>query len=223
MTTEVKNYQISLFTDSAAIKTPGDRLAIIRFKSTKNKDGSERPANPSFFVSIPSDEISVEPEDLNKPLTQCFHDLQDSIIREKVLEMLENKVVTSTISNLEINATAASLYYDRVASNGRLSKESIAAWFDTDLAEPLASALMKANNKLMEDADALIKAVEAHRTHISSLASPRAMMSVKLAEQLLKAVNLAPDTEGSKIKPALKTKLDLFITPATASVMELGL
>lgn len=220
---DVIRYNINLFTDSSKPLANDHRLVVIRFKETKDAKAKGTKKPPSYCASIPRSEVVVEPEDLIKPLTAALHDLEEQIIREKVETFLEDQTTEKNITNIELNATSVSIFYDRVATSGRLSKESIAAWFDTDLMEPLVKALMAAVPELIENGEKLEKAIESHRNHICNLASPRANMPVKLATQLKKAVVLASDDESSKIKPSLISKLDAFITPPTVAELDLGL
>lgn len=218
-TTTAKFLPIILHTDSAKPATPADRLVVIRFKEKK---GSATPKSPSYCVSIPDTEVFCTDELLNKLATSAFQQLQDDIIRERVETFLEDSSIRKEINALEVNETAVSLYFDRVATSGRLSKDLLASWFDETLAEELAIALLNAVPSLNKDEKKLAEAIEGHKKHICNLASPRANMPISLASQLKKAVLLAKEEDG-KIKPTLLSKLDAFINPPKVNELDFGL
>lgn len=212
-------HPISLFTESSKPLNAEHRLVVIRFKEKK---GSTEKKPPSYCTSIPTLSVECSDDLLNKLCTAAVQEAQDNIIRDKVESFLETPSIKKEVNSTEISVPAISAFYDRVATSGRLSKESISVWFDESLAEELAIALLTAVPALNNDEEKLAAAIKGHKDHICNLASPRANMPVKLATQLKKAVLLAKDEDG-KIKPSLLTKLEVFINPPSVDELALSL
>lgn len=216
-THDTTRYEIKLFLDSS-VATAGHRLSVIRWKKPKTPPANYKP-KPAYCISIPEVDIIVEPEEMQKALQQSFQDLQDDLVREMIEAWLAGERKENTIAGIELNTTAVSSYYDRVATNGRLSTVGIENWFDSNLAERLADALLTAVPALAQEPDKLAGALQGHKDALAQLASPRAMMQEKKASQLLRAVNIADD--DGKVKPALISKLNAFLAPAP--VIDLGI
>jgi hypothetical protein len=210
-------YAVMLHTDSSKPETTDQRLSVIRWKTPskeKNNPSYKKPA--SRCVSIPKTTISAIPEILSASLQLAFEDMQDEVIRDHVEKEVSAGHENITITDDMFSPDAVAAYQTAKAVSGRLSGDSLTAWFDEYLDEPLSLALanvmsIPSENPTAEQLSSLTKAVEQHKTIIVSLASPRAALNEKIATQLKKAVTIAND--DGRIKQQLLTKLDTFLQP----------
>lgn len=209
------SFPVRIFTDSCRPDHGYHRLVVIRWKETKSEDGKTKiAAKPARCVSVPRVSIMSEPAILTVPLQAAFEDMQDSAIRELIEEALANNDQNPVISPDSITPDAISAFYQRQAASGRLSTDGLKTWFDASLYEALTLALGNAmqlpEEPTEEQLAALEVAVQQHKKAIVALASPRASLAPKIAEQLKKAIALANDDET---KPKLIMKLEAFLKP----------
>lgn len=202
-------YKIVFHVDSMKAR-PNYRLAIIRFKETKNADGSKKKAPAARSVEIPDIRIAVNPACLSDALTASFQEYQDAIIRQHI-EGLQDGSLAPTETSIkweQINEQAVSDYFLANAASGKLSKDAIATWFDDSLAEILGMAVVEAKPNFSEAE--LATTLDAYKKQICGLASPRSSYPEQLAKQLRKAVAMAP---SSKVQESLINKLDMHLKP----------
>lgn len=203
----------------------GYRLSVISWKHTEKQAaqaGYQR--KPTVCVAMPCIAVAVEPECLQAAMLEALEKLQDAAIRDVVVAALE---VESGINIQAIHipqelGTAAGLaaQAQAKAATGRLSKDSLSSWFDARIAGALVDAVV-ANLPDGTAPEVAVKQVEKAKLAIASLASPRVTMPRKVAEQLQKAINMAP--RGDKVAEQLTKKLDFFINPPSASELELSI
>lgn len=202
-------YTVMLYTDSSKPDNANHRLSVIKYKVT-----TERPKPPANrCVSIPRVSLTVTPECLRDALTGAFYDLQDKVIRSLIDEHLEREpaAITFTLSETEINQEAiASFYATEELTSGKLSKVTLETWYDVALAELLAAAFAKKNNKPATD-ETIKKVVINYRTFIAGLAAPRPSYSDTQLSSLEKAIALADASDP--IRNQLVAKLAMLRKP----------
>lgn len=186
------------------------RLSIVRFKETKNPDGSKRKAAAARSVCIPDMRIICNPAILSDAMTSSFHELQDAVIRQHIESLQDGTLAPDQtfISYSQISEEGIADWFVRNAASGKLSKEAISAWFDNNLQETLGVAIVTAKPNLQERE--LHEHLSAYKKHITSLASPRATFPETLAKQIQKAINMA---EQDKIRDTLNNKLSALLQP----------
>jgi hypothetical protein len=195
---------------------PDERLVVMRWKEKKNPNGSKKAPHAARCVSIPKLTVEVSPISLQEALTTAFHEMQDNYIRERVEEMLENNTqqMSINITDLEHEAIAAWLK-QTAAGSGKLSKVKIENWFDENLSELLQAAFIQRMNLDETATPEQLKKLEAitsnYKAAISSLASPRAVISPNIAEQMKKAIALAEENDPTARQ--LRNKLEIFLQP----------
>lgn len=229
-TTSTLNYlrpfQPVMYTDGMENRVmEGYRLSLITWKHTEKQaatPGYQR--KPAVCVAVPRIALAVEPECLQAAMLEALEKLQDQAVRDCIVSAIEVESginMQSIVIPQELGTPAglaASL--EVKASVGRLSKSSLEAWFDARIATSLVDAVV-ANLPAESDPSVSVRQVEKARMAIASLASPRVVMPRKVAEQLQKAINMAP--EGDKVKEQLTKKLDFFINPPSAAELELSI
>lgn len=219
MTTHHLNWLATLADDAQFNITPhhdnktvreGYRLAVIRYKETKNADGSKKPAQPARSVELPIVAISVNPPELRVALQEAVNELQDNVVRSHLEQLAEGTISPQQQPHVtwsQINHAGISSWCEQNAATGKLSKEAIGAWFDAELEEPLGLAFIAAG---ITDETKMAAAIAAYRGTIVSLASPRASYPQDKAQQLIKAINKAAP---SKTREQLLTKATAFLAP----------
>jgi hypothetical protein len=187
------------------------RLAVIRWKTTTDKEtGIKSAPKSAMCVSLPVLEFAIEPVELTASVKDYLESQQDVIVR-KIIDnhFSQNENVTLKeiiIPPAFLNVDGLAEFFKLTSTNGKISEEQIKSWFDSNLAEKLEirlAALPGIND------DILKKAMFQHKSLLAKLASPKAVISEKMAEQLLKVVTLDPD-DFSGVKEALVNKLNGF-------------
>lgn len=191
----------------------GQRLAVIRWKTVTDKEtGVKTAPKAAMCVSLPaiSQEIEIEPVCLKETVISYLEDQQDLIMR-KIIDnfFIENVNVVLkeiVVNPAFLNSEGLSAFYNLNATNGKVSEVQIKDWFTLNVKEHLEIRLSNIPN--MTD-EVLKKAVEQHKNLLMKLASPKAVISEKIADQLLKVVNLNVE-DFSGVKEALVRKLVSF-------------
>lgn len=202
-------FNIVFHSDSMSARS-NYRLVVIRFKESKNSDGTKKKAPAARSVEIPDTRISCNPAVLSDAMTAAFHELQESIIRQHIEQLQDGSIAPDQtfIIYSQISEEGVADWFIRNASSGKLSKEAISLWFDNNLHDTLGLAVVNAKPGIKEQD--LHATLDAYKRHITSLASPRANINIKLAEQLRKAILMA---EQDKVRDTLNSKLELFLKP----------
>jgi hypothetical protein len=206
-------YPVRMLLENSKPDAPSHRLSVIRWKATK-----EQPkARSALYVSVPTINLEVGPSVLRAAMQQAFEDLQDNYIRARIEADLEAAPTAQpkSFDASDLEADAVATWAAETAVSGKLSRDAITNWFETDLKASLEETFAALPN--MDD-DKLTKALAQYQEAITKLASPQASMPVKIAEQMSKAISLAPE---SKIKSQLGRKLEKFLNPAETSILEL--
>lgn len=219
-------FPVQLYTDSikAAVN---QRLAIITFKDMPVKDDKgnkilDEKGEPKMkgkhanrCVSIPIIPAAAGCVDILRDVfTDKFQDLQDSVIKSIIMEALnagttgaDGKVRTITISEEQISMEACAKFH-AATSTGKLSKEVLTKWFDSDLADTLTLKLSEQMQLPAEPSKEQLSALEAGVAEFKGLyatmAAPKIHFADTIAKQLRYGLKLATD---SRIKTTLAEKL----------------
>lgn len=207
----LKAYQVQMFTDNMIrFVGAGQRLAIIRWKSSTDKEtGIKTEAKSAMCVSLPVLEFEIEPMEVKASVKDYLEKQQDLIIRQQIDKWFvehRNVVISEIYINNELlGFEGLQVFHASSVIGGKLSEELIKNWFDEVLAGPLE--LRIAGLPGITDIT-LKKAMEQHKMLLSKLASPKASMNEKIAEQLIRVVNVVED--DSMVKDSLLRKLNGF-------------
>lgn len=189
----------------------GQRLSVITFKTPSDKKDDPTYKRPDArCVSVPKLDISVSPQILKDAMLQALEDLQDAKIRTIVVAALDEGKNVITIMDAQINYESLAEFAALEAANGKLNKEAIDEWFESDVANPLTLALANAM-KLPETPSAdqekkLADAVTVYKNVFKTLAAPKAGLSPKIASQMKKALEHAENKEHRVFK-SIETKV----------------
>lgn len=189
------------------------RLAVIRWKTTTDKETGVKTAPKSAMcVSVPSisQEVEIEPASLKESVVSYLEAQQDMIIRKIIDNHFDNNT-NVTLKDIVIipswlDADGLAHFYTINSTNGKLSEDQIKIWFDTNLAEKLEirlAALPGITDVVLQ------KSLLQHKMLLAKLASPKAVLSEKMADQLLKVASLDPE-DFSGVKEAIVNKLMSF-------------
>ncbi len=195
----------------------GQRLASFNWKiGTNEKDtkwfGIKR-ASKAVSVPVIADEAIVGNIELLVPHIRSFIEgVQDKIIRD----LLDKNPDTLHVANVDIDMSACLEYLENSDSSGRLTKESVAAWFDTAIADSLMLALaakMGPSSDTFTGAKQIKALTNEFKNKISALAGGKTFYPVKLAESLKKVIDLAP--EGDVLGARFSVRLEKMIAAST--------
>jgi hypothetical protein len=177
----------------------GQRLASFNWKTSTDKDslwfGLKR-ASKAVSVPVIADEVITSNLPLLIPHVRSYlAGVQDKIIRA-AMETNDNLL---HITNESIGIAAILEYLEDSDESGRLTKESVAAWFDASIADNLMVALGEKMGAGEEPTAAQSKQCEAlvsqFKAKIAALAGGKTSYPQKLAMSLQKVVNLAPSDD----------------------------
>lgn len=195
----------------------GQRLSKVQYKTVTDKEsplcGIKR---PSMCVSLPPvapAEVIQNISLLAPHVVVMLHGVQDKMIKE----MIESGQKSITQESISI---ASMLEWMEVNNDsGRITKESVAQWFEEAISENLAVVLadkMGVGSEGKEistaESDQIMKAVGAFKDRISALAGGKTSYEPKVAESLKKCLALAE--EGDVMKARFVARLDKMIEDA---------
>ena len=177
----------------------GQRLAKFSWKTVSDKTSPlYNIKRDSKCVSVPLvtvADITTNMAVLGGHLSAYLGSVQDKIIRE----MLESGNNVAHISTESIGIAAICEYLDGNDESGRLTKESVATWFDSTLSESLAVALSLklgvSDVPSNEESAKILAVVDAYRGKISALAGGKTSYAPAVCSSLLSVLDLvAGDT-----------------------------
>lgn len=196
------------------------RLVTVSFKTPKDAPiDFVKPAN--VCVSIPLIAVQVNPAELQQAMQEQLENLQDSLIRSLYIASCEAKAPLKQITDSQIGYAALKAFAEQEAMSKRLTKDAISVWFDSsvssDLMLALANAMKIPNNPDAEQSAKLEKALTQYKELVTSLASPKASIAPKIAEQMEKVIVLAP--EGDRMRGLLLQKVQGFKTEKVVELL----
>lgn len=198
----------------------GQRLATITYKTIRDK---EHPLfnvkRESKAVSLPVIEDAVVSENLTvlmPHIKAVLYKAQDAIIREK----LDNDSKLSFITPEDIGMPAILEYLDNSSESGRLTKESVAKWFDETIADNLMLALADkmgiSEHPTQEQSKQIETIVAQFKDKVSALAGGKTMYEAKMCESLKKCLSLA--SSDDVIASRFTVRLDKMIAEQNQAV-----
>lgn len=173
----------------------GQRLAVVTYKTDK-ETGIKKDSKAVSVPQISDDAIIDNLPSLVGHIRSMLAKTQDAIIRER----LDSGVNVAHITNEEISIAACIEYLENSNESGRLTKESVGAWFDSTIADNLtvvlADKLGVSDTPTFEEQSKIDLIVAGFKDRISSLAGGKTVFPVKEAESIKKALNLAPNDDA---------------------------
>jgi len=126
-------HNVNLFISGKSAALTGQRLSKVGYKNTE-KAGAKYPSICVSVPQIPDSDIQDHVSRLIPYIKDLLGNVQDNIIRS-LYESSEGKL--SSISDSEISVSACINYLESESTGGRLSKEYVEFWFDTNMSEAL--------------------------------------------------------------------------------------
>lgn len=177
----------------------GTRIVKCCYKHTKNMKEEDKRTNQ--YVRIP-DHISED------TVVENIEVLMDHIIgflQETEDEMIkaDHKAYVSRVYTEYLNIDKIVAYLDEQETSGRLTKEKIAAWFETELKDKLTEAFKEKT----QDEVKIAAIIKQYQAKFESLAGGRTFVNKSDCDSMLKAMEVAEvfDTAlGKKFKKRLE-------------------
>jgi hypothetical protein len=188
------NHTVTNYDPKASKPFTGQRLSKVTYKTITDKDnplyGVKRDSKCVSLPVIPVADVVTNINALAPYMVEYLHSVQDKIVREKI------DAGATSIAMADINIPAIIDYLDTNNESGRLTKESVAAWFNENIADnltvTLADKLGISENPTDAESNKIIAVVEAFKGKISSLAGGKTAFEPKICKSLINALELAP-------------------------------
>lgn len=193
----------------------GQRLSKVIYKECKDKDSMHfKIKRDSKCVSVPriaQVEITNNITALMPSIEELICGVQDKIIRGLV------ESGKSSIENKDISIGSVLEYLESNNESGRITKESVSAWFDENISEILAVALSErlgvSSTPTQEESDHVMKVLGSFKDKISGLAGGKTSYEPNLAKSLKRVLDFAP--EGDALAERFQGRLDKMINSAS--------
>lgn len=181
------------FTSGVTKAFTGQRLATVTYK-TDSKTGVKKDSKAVSVPTLAYADIESRLSDVKDSILSLFIRAQDGIVREIV------ESGSSVVQDSDISVDAIVSYLNDSSESGRLTKESLNIWFDSNVADILtvriSDILGVSDTPTDADVAKIEKLVASYKSNISALAGGKTSYSVKVAKSLQDAIVLA-DTNDS--------------------------
>lgn len=194
------------------------RRAVFTYKEVKK--GPNKGKKPqAVYCDVPATKLSIQPEILTAVMVAQFEALQDALIKHLIMQKFnwkETKHGKLEVSSDEISIAKVA-EHAAATGVGRLSGESIEAWFDQKALLPVSEMIAKKRGCSVDD-DRVVEAATVFRAHFANLANTRKAVKQQTALAMMKVCNnladsIDPDDEEA-VDPMLD-KLMAIIEPFT--------
>lgn len=210
------NHSVVTYDPKATKAFTGQRLSKVTYKTVTNKDdpmfGIKR---ESKCVSLPvfkNEEVIAQSAALAPYVVEYLQTVQDKIVRERI------DAGAGSISMEEISIAGCIEYLDSNSESGRLTKETVAAWFNETIAEPLAVTLADRLGVSATPTDAesnkILAVVDAFKGKVASLAGGKTAYEPKVCKSIISALELAP--AGDVLATRFTARLNKMIEESKA-------
>lgn len=140
------------------------------------------------------------------------HEVQDALVRKAV----ENGKMAIFDDQISVEAILKAM--EAVEAATRFSKESIAVWFDADIAPHLVNAI---RDKIVGiSQDKLDHLVKGYKEDFQTLAAREVFMAPEIKVKLQKALNLLPDDYESEYSVTAEKVFEKFANAGTKAKVE---
>lgn len=209
-------HDIKPYNSASSKALDGQRLSLILFKTPKDKKDDKSYTKPeNRCVSIPILSITCVPAILASALQDAFFELQDAVIKSKIITADDAGTKKLVILDSEIDFESCAAYAAENAISGKLTKDVVENWFDANMVEKLTVAIANAmglgDTQSADEIARLDASVEQHKKLFASCAATRPAINTKIAKSLLKALELS---EEDKVQLALRAKLHKLANPS---------
>ena len=211
---------VTAFDSAKSQALTGQRLAKIRYKTTAKQAAKF----PSVCVSVPpldDSEIMENLPALKVHIRAMLEAAQDGVIRS-LYEVSEGKL--SSVQDSDISVVACIGFLNTESEGGRLTKETIEAWFDSSLGEYvtalIAEKLGYGDTDLTPEQDVTIsRHVKGYKDMYSALAGGKTIYQPNQIASLRRVLGLVDSDEiGGKLDARL---VGMLSKPKMEELLEL--
>ena len=204
-------HQVNKFVAGKSAALSGQRLAKVGYKKTKD---CPNPL-PSVCVSIPqvvvsSEALTTYQESFTALILSALCNAQDGIVRS----LYESSGGTlSTVSDDDIGIAQCLAYIEAENAGGRLTKESVSAWFIASLKENLSVILAdKLGFEEMNEVQMITieKHLKMYQERFEALSGGKTVFTETQCKNLKNALALVSDDDSDVCKK-LNTRLDVML------------
>lgn len=182
----------------------GQRLSKVTWKTNTDKDSPYyNIKRESKCVSLPvigSTDIADNIVALTPHIASYLHGVQDKMVRE-LLEAGSNVV---SVATSDVSVASIIEYLESSDESGRLTKDSVAAWFDSTVADNLAMLIGEklgvSNVPTDSESAKVMEVVTAFKGKIAALAGGKTQYEPKVCKSLLNAIALVPAGDALAVR-----------------------
>lgn len=190
----------------------GQRLAKVTYKTITDKAnalyGIKRESKCVSLPLITAKEVESNIIALTPHFIEFLQGIQDKIVRERV------DAGAKHITMDEVSIAGCVEWLEANNESGRLTKESVAAWFQENIAESLAVVLAEkmgvSEVPSDEESNKILAVVDAFKGKISALAGGKTTYEPKVCKSIITALELAPagDALGNRFTARLTKMIE---------------
>ena len=199
---------VTAFDSAKSQALSGQRLAKIRYKTTAKQAAKF----PSVCVSVPpldDSEIMDNLPALKVHIRAMLEAAQDGVIRS-LYEVSEGKL--SSVQDQDISVVACIGFLNAESEGGRLTKETIDAWFDASLGEYVTALIVEklsyGDDLTPEQEHTVSRHVKGYKDMYSALAGGKTIYQPNQIASLRRVLGLVDSSEvGEKLEARLQGML----------------
>lgn len=218
---DTANHSVVSYMSGITKPFTGQKLIVVTYKTVTDKSSAlYNIKRESKCVSVPviaDEEITSNIDVLIPHIRNMLENTQKSIVRE----LLDTGNVVS-IATESLSITECISYLESSDESGRLTKESVGNWFDSNIADILAIALADklgvSEVPTEVESKKVFDIIAAFRGNISSMAGGKTSFPAQVAKQLKKALELAPNNDV--IASRFMTRIDRMIENKEISLVD---
>lgn len=206
-------HQVLPFIAGTSAPLSGQRLAKIGYKQTSEMTKKGETAPASVCASVPmiqSDAIESRIDRLMPYVRGMLENAQDGIVRS----LYDSDRSLSAVSDDDISVDACISFLQAEAAGDRLKKETILAWFDSEVSENLTVLVAEklGFSDLTPDAlETVSRHVKIYRDLIGMLAGGKTILEAKQIRGCEVAISLAVNSD--RISEKLTDRLNAMKAP----------
>ena len=201
-------HMVTAFDSAKSQALSGQRLAKIRYKTTAKQAAKF----PSVCVSVPplaDAEIMDNLPALKMHIRAMLEAAQDGVIRS-LYEVSDGKL--SSVQDQDISVTACIGFLNAESEGGRLTKETIEAWFDASLGEYVTALIVEklsyGDDLTPEQEHTVSRHVRGYKDMYSALAGGKTIYQPNQIASLRRVLALVDSSEvGEKLEARLQSML----------------
>lgn len=198
----------------------GQRLAKVTYKTDK-ETGVKKDSKAVSLPLVAVEEISSNLVALTPYIAEYLQGVQDKIVRERI----DGGASSISAADVSVEGIIAHLELEDTGSGtgGRLTKEIVGAWFDSEVSDSLALVLAEklGVSSVPTDAESaqILRVVDTFREKVAALAGGKTSYPAALASSIKKCIDLAP--AGDSIAVRFNARLDKMIAAPAVDLIDL--